>query len=495
MSNRYTNPILSMTTKYTNQDLKALLENLTPESLAELPEDVILELRKEMNPYGRTIEGSNGILLFSYTDLRASYLKKLLMTGMIGFLNRACDEWMVPDDCPVIPVYDYVKNPHLLHDSNVLSEEEIAKLDEEGLKNYKLKEPTRQERAKELQQQHELMKKRIIVKEFLEYLFQFDPDKHVRSAHVPNICDQEREILNTPAANLAMVHKAKKDKLFKEDLETIKELRKISGKTLQSRNEKPVAATIKQARMLKNSKNTPLSVKDPAIVENTTEMIPPADIFHRFTHYLDTNYEELRDVVKNLYCEKPDLETAINPYVFYTDESAKALKFKDAADAADKFMDKHKNEVIAAIYQADSGKWNLFGPFKQNMDRVKFYNEKTRVLEAIMTQLEDDSKLGAQLMQKRIIKKKKENISKYGPDDPAFLRWKAQNSALKNMGAETLKTEDLEDEPNMDELEIPVYRLSQGGQKLEKSKIFIEAEKPTIVGQNDAGQSVGEKKQ
>lgn len=472
--------------KYTTADLKQMLENLTPESLAELPEDVILQLRKEMNPYGRTIEGSNGILLFSYTDLRASYLKKLLMTGMIGFLNRACDEWNVPDDCPVIPVYDYVKNPKLLCDPSVLSEEEQAKLDSEALKSYKLKEPIRQERAKEIQQQHELMKKRIIVKEFIEYLFQFDPDKHVRSAHVPNVNDNERKLLDTPAANLAIAHKARKDKLFNDDAETIKELKKINGKTLQNRNEKPVAAIVKQARVLKNPKQ-----KDPAVVENTTEMIPPADIFHRFTHYFDTNYEELRDVVNDLYCEKPDLETAINPYVFYTDETAKALNFKDAADAADKFMDKHKNEVITAIYQADSGKWNLFGPFKQNLDRVKFYNEKTRVLEAIMTQLEEDSKLGAQLMQKRIVKKKKENIEKFGPDDPAFLRWKTQNSALKNMGAETLKEADLQDEPAMDELEIPVYRLTGGGQKLEKSKIFIEAEKPVLIGpQETAPKSV-----
>lgn len=30
---------------------------------------------------------------------------------MIAFLNRMCDEWHVPDDIPVIPVYEYLDDP------------------------------------------------------------------------------------------------------------------------------------------------------------------------------------------------------------------------------------------------------------------------------------------------------------------------------------------------------------------------------------------------
>lgn len=468
-------------------DIKSILEKLTPESLAALPDDIILQLRKEMNPYGRTIEGSNGVLLFSYTDLRASYLKKLITTSMIGFLNRACDEWLVPDDEKVIPVYDYVKDPSILSDPSILTEEEQAKLAPDDLKSYKLKESYRQETMKKIQLQHELMKKRIIVKEFLEYMFQFDPDQHVRSTYVPNISDPERQLLDTPAAKLAIDHKAKKDKLFKEDAKTIKELIQMtSGKSVQNRTEKPVRAIIKQSRILKNPKE-----KDATLPQNTTEMIPPNDLYHRLTNYMEVNYEELRDVVNNLYCEKPDLETAINPYVFYTNETAKAAGFKDASDAADKFIDKHKNEVITSIYTADSGKWNLFGPFKQVRDRIKFYNEKTQVLEAIMSRIEEDAHLGSELMKKRVIRKKKENIQSCGPDDPAFTKWKAQNSALRQMGAETLKEEDL-DEPTMEEVEVPVFRLSDGGRTLEKTKFFVEADAPVAI---QAGNSVIVKKE
>ena len=35
-------------------------------------------------------------------------------------------------------------------------------------------------------------------------------------------------------------------------------------------------------------------------------MIPPVDMFGRFKNYLTENYEEIREAVLALYCEKPE---------------------------------------------------------------------------------------------------------------------------------------------------------------------------------------------
>ena len=87
--------------------------------------------------------------------------------------------------------------------------------------------------------------------------------------------------------------------------------------------------------------------------------------------------------------------------------------------------------------------------------------------------------MGAELMKKRITIKKKKNIEKEGADDEAFLKWKSQNTTLKDMGASTIDQKDLEEECPMDALEIPVFRVSNGGMSISKNKIYTEAVAPT----------------
>jgi hypothetical protein len=437
--------------KVTANDLKALLGTLSDEELAtcikDIPESLIIEVRKEMNPYGRVIEGSNAVLLFSYTDLREKYLLKLLMTSIIAFLNRACDEWEVPKNVPVVPVYDYVRNPDSFFDPSILTEEQQAALSPEDLKIYKAKEPYQKQYAELLEKNKEFMRKRIVVKEFLEHMFQFDPDRHVRSAYRPNLGDPERQLLQSDAARLAFEHSAQKDTLLRADLNAAKASGLCTG-------EQPVG-----------------------VRKDATELIPPADLYGRFNNYFEEHYEELRKVVQDLYCEKADLERAINPHQWYTEESAQAAGFSDTADAASKFIDKHKKEAIAAIYTADSGKWNFFGPFKQVRDRVNFYNENTQILEEMARQIDADSKLGRDLMNKNMAVAKRKNIEADGPDDPAFLKWKKENSALKNMGAVTVEDEECPD----DAIQVDVFRISKGGQQVERGKFYTEAEAPKQI--------------
>lgn len=414
--------------------LNKLLDELNEESIANMSNDEVLELRKKLNPYGRTIEGSNKILTFSYTDLQFEYTKKIITTTMIGFLNRMCDEWRVPDGIPVIPVYDYVKDPSKIDDfEKTLQNPEVMR--------------------KDLELNKVNMQKRVIVKEFLEDMFQYNPDLHVRSAYKPNPADYERNIINTPAGQLAIYELNKKDADFKESMLLYEREKLIKEKAGVKPDEIKVPENI---------------VSD--VIKQVTNMIPPADIFHRFQYYYDSNYEELKAIVGDLYCDKSCFETAINPYSWH-----------DNDEDAEKFINKHRDEVISTIFKAHSGKWNIFSPYKKVRESVKYFNKKTAVLEEIAKQIESDAKMGSELMKKRIMIKKKKNIEEVGPDDEAFIKWRSENSRLKEMGAESIKPSEYENQDEIDDaLEVPVFRISKGGTKLEKTVFYTEAVAPVL---------------
>lgn len=445
-----------MTDKNVSAQLESLLNELDEDSVNKMSDDEILEMRRALNPYGRTIEGSNNYLTFSYTDLRAEYQKKLITTGMIGFLNRMLDEWHVPDGVPVVSVYDYVKNPE--------------KLDE-----FLESVPDKSVVQADVDLNKEWMAKRVIVKEFLEEMFQYNPDFHVKSAYVPSPLDNDRELLDTPAGHLA-INQLKGDAQFQEDMAKYQKLMDAKKKSADKERSE---AEEKMTDEEKIAAKAAAAVEEKALAESvvsqvrevTTNMIPPADFYHRYTYYAESNYEELRGIVQDIYGQPPDMETALNPYSWHETE-----------EQADNFINKHKNEVITTIYKAHSGKWNMFGPFKKVRDTMRYFNDKTLVLEGIAKQIESDAKLGKQLMDKRIKIKKKKNIAEEGPDAESFAKWKAQNTTLKDLGAESYNSSSFasEDCPD-DAIEVPVFRISNGGQSIEKTKFFTEAAAPTAT--------------
>ena len=163
------------------------IKNMTDDQ-RKIISDKIHNLRKKNNPYASNIEGvKEEQLMFMFTPVYRDYLVKFIMTSVIGYLNRACDEWKVPDGVPVVPVYDYINNEKLIDSPKPVGNNAV---DKDLLDSYK--------------ENKEHMKKRIIIKEFLEYLFQYDPDEHVRSAYSPNMKDPERNLIVTPSSRMAV---------------------------------------------------------------------------------------------------------------------------------------------------------------------------------------------------------------------------------------------------------------------------------------------------
>ena len=427
----------------TAEQLKKILEELDYEKLNELSDEKVLELRKQLNPYGRIIEGSDRYLTFSYTDLREKYLKRLLMTAFIGFLNRMNAEWKVPDGIPVVHPYDFVQDRTQLDDPESYKDP-LAKAD--AIENLKQ------------------MEKRIVVQEFLEHLFQFDPDEHVRSAYRPEPKDPERKAIKTPAAKRAVKHLMRTDKKFRAKVEKQKALDELKER-------EGIDVVDKKSNLDKEKMTEEPRGEIDDVERHTTEMIPPDDTFGRFTRYLEANYDKLREVTNDLYCEKPDLDRAICPHSWH-----------ESRDEADKYINKHKDEMIAEVHVAMSGAWNFFAPFEKVRESARYFNSQTIVLEEMVKQIEQDSKLGQDLMKKRVARKKKKNIEHAGPDAPGFLKWKKNNNTLKDMGVYENKNETSyadDDCPN-DAIQVDVFSFSKGGKNVQKSSFYSEAEKPVM---------------
>jgi hypothetical protein len=429
----------------------------------DLTDEQVTKLRKKLNPYGGTIEGKGTFTCLSVTNLSEQYMKRFLMTSLIGFLYRQCDEHELDDGEPTCPLDNYEE--FMCNYNNALTEAKVSrdwldmfwdtfekdKLSEETLSSVQKAERLNHQRALD---RGEGFKKRLIVRQFLDGLFQFNPDKHVRSAYSNNPLDPERI---TPAH-------VKPNNVNTE--EHTKTLTGKSGKTM-------IINKTKESQELE-------SVEEKRSNSSFVKHIPPADVFHRWTYYTESNYEEVRTAVQDLYADKPDLEFAVNPYGQF-----------DSQEDAERFVQKHKNEVISDVLTLYNSKWNLTGSFKQNRERINFYNEKTAVIEEIFKQLEQDKKLGGDLMRKRVKRKKKKNVEESGPDPEEFKQYKKNNpSSFENMGAEdvskdltsaTNSTFKIHEECPYDAVQVDVFDFKRGGQYVKKSEFFTETEDPEKI--------------
>lgn len=191
-----------------NDRLKTLMtkinEELESSSFEQLDSKCVSEAYNKLYSNGQIIKGADNYLTFSYTNLTAKYQQKLLTTAMIGYLFRANDEWEIDDDVKVFPVYDYVQG---LRDG--------VDIIDEHYKTFKEISPRLQKAINDTKKK---MNDRIVIRRFLEYLFQFDPDRHVRSAYRPQPRDLDRQIIETPAAKLAVSCLKFKDAEFRENM-------------------------------------------------------------------------------------------------------------------------------------------------------------------------------------------------------------------------------------------------------------------------------------
>jgi hypothetical protein len=457
------------------ENISDIIDDLTnnPENIENLNEDEITEIRKHINPYGRTIESDDkSYTCLSYTNMTKEYYTKLITTTMIGFVFRMCDEYEVLDEelstevldedfMDEVPNLDYkddqlIKNKqntayakhkyNYINNNNLVPTYEVdgvatqykttsdifkyVNLSEDD--EFKIQQSTNEEMAEFFKPVYSLNKIRktehidslvqeqskeeqVVIKRFLNKLFEYNPDLHTKSVYHENTKDPERNPLKP-------VSRDEKDKTSEMTIEQV------------------------------------LHTK-----------IPPSDTFLRFNYYYDVNYENMQGVVRDLYDAKPDIDIMINVFDKFTD-----------LESAEHFVKKHKNEVITDVLTLTNNCWNIIGPYKENRERINFYNDNTAILESIFKQQETDSKMGAELMKSRVKKSKVRNTRYMGKDDPKFSEYLKNNpNSLDKMGCSRVNKDGKEEVEITEE-----YEVSSSGAKIDSDGIPEDSVKIGVVSIN-----------
>ena len=428
-----------------------------PEKINEMTQEQVLEIEKHLSPYGATIYGPEKYTCISFTNLKEKYMQKLLTTALIGFTYQMSSEYTIEDEDLKIKLnkddfMDEVENPdkyNSLHVSNLeyqyYHELKTQFLDEKskaGIENYELTEDDETDLRIQVNQKidSEFCNKKV-----------FNNEKFIKATEelVNQQSQEEQEIINRFL-----------NKLFKYDPNT---------HTTSVYNE---------------DNNDPERKVNPD--NEFTQVVPPNDTFGRFNYYYDVNYEKLRQAVSYLYNDKPDVEVAINIYDSF-----------DSIEECNEYIEKNQENVICNLLNLTNYKWNLLGSFKQNRDRITFYNSNTKILENIMKQQEDDAKMGKVLLDARVRKKKVKNIKEYGKDHPSFLKYTQANPNEITSSAQKIEidddkvtvTEEIEvsetgskldvDGTPSDCLEIGVTSINLKDNTIKTGKIYSKAEKPS----------------
>ena len=428
-------------------DVEGLLQQIISgeRDIDDLDEEEVVMMRNKLNPYGQAVAlDNNDKKLFAYSliNLKEEYLKKFLTTSLIGFLYKRADEHGVPDGDYVVPVEELDRN-EITHD--FISENVV-----DGNVVLKKETPAGVSGGEDFTQEESTANKfkRIVIREFLDDMFTFNPDKHVRSAYQRNKHDPERQKVKTS--------KKKKSEKYKKDS-------KASAKLTQE-----------ERNLLEYGR--------------VTGKIPPVDLFHHFTTYMDVNYDALRIATRNLYCEKPDLDYTLN---VYTDLPSMA-EYND-------FVHKHEDDIPVIIRCCEQNKWTFQANFAENRDRQQFYNKNTRVLQEILDTAEANQRLGKDILNKRIRRKKQQNIDECGPDDDKFIkqykkeqRKQHRKAGLKEPSEKERAQQELEDkylnrydkpddmldeEEYKDAIQIQTWTHDTKGKKLKPSSFFSQSEK------------------
>jgi DNA-directed RNA polymerase subunit F len=306
------------------------------------------------------------------------------------------------------------------------------------------------------------------VTKFLDRNFNFNPDKHVRSAKsvVPADSDPER------AAALAKIIETTKnidttavDKKLSEDPErALKYLRDCAKITTNSTGEameelkKAIVTTaqllqsvatiappetasaiedaqlvmLKKYKRLADVKASLDKVAAPLIAADTLDAVrvqPPTDVLHHYNRYMSNHYEYLRDIVTAFYNEKSDTEFMVLLYSTH-----------ETAEDARQFRIQHDNEFRTSVITVENAGATLLGPFKENRERLDYYNKNTEVLKRMAEQLDADQKLGKDLMEKQVREKKRENIRTDGPDAPGLTAYGKAGNEVQQFGAKKVNT-------------------------------------------------------
>ncbi len=433
-----------------------------PDAINSLTPEQVDELEKKMNPYGSTIYGDEKYTCLSFTNLREKYMTKLLTTALIGFTYQMCNEHKVEDEDAIVKMKESDFTEIKQHpDKN--NEEVINKVREQAYNNFILK-------YKESKVTDEIKLEDVQVDQEIE-----EEAKKFSEETVERVFGDVKHV------NLQAMAAAQEIECMKQADTEKKVIQRFLNNLFKFNPNVHAVNSFSSLKKESDPERKDINSDGSAVFNNV-----PNDTFTRFQMYYDVNYEKLREAVMYLYSEKPDMEIAINVYDTF-----------DSLDECNEYVEKNKNKVITNISTLTNNKWTFVGSFKQNRDRLSFYNKNTVILENIIKQQEEDAKTGKELLAKRVKKMKTKNVKRYGKDHPNFIKYKKQNldgvydTTITKITeeddeivvereveiADTGAKVDSEGVPE-DALEIKVTSINAKTNEIKQTSIYTKAEEP-----------------
>lgn len=359
------------------------------EKLASLSEDQIDALFKESQPYkalGTACQ--ERIVLGSVSNLREKYLKKLITTTMVGFLFQMKEEFTTEESALTLPV----------DKSSFYEQRQVGALPDnfsvEHLHNKFLLEMYRKVAPRGTATTYPDMELALSEDQLMEVSHQTNEEYNrlIGNEKVFNSSKYDEAVqsaVNAQSHNERLVINRFLEWLFKYDGEKHVE----EGANVIDDDPERKDITNLSGVVYKN--------------------VPPNDTHCRFNAFYDVNYDKMREATRNIYNVKPDLEHAMIVY-----------DVKDTKEELDAFIHKYGSTSKYDIVSFPLNQWTLMGPFKENRERVDYYNKHNTIIKSMLEQQEKDAALGEDLMKKRIKSKKAQAEKIFGKDSPSFNEYR-----------------------------------------------------------------------
>ena len=436
------------------------------EKIGELSEEQLDALFGEAQPFKALGTASpDKIVIGSVSNLREKYLKKLLTTAMVSFLFQMKDEFTVDEEDLETPLnkaefYDEAPAQNLPENYNmdILYYDELRALYQQAFPDSTV--TAHKDMEAELNEEQLLAVAQNVKDKYAEMT---KTEKIFNSAAYDKALDTAT---NAQADKERVIINRFLERLFKFDGE------RDAQEGHQDVEDDPERTDVSK-------------LKGTDVVYDN---IPPNDTHCRFNSYYEINYEKLRDATHNIYNVKPDLEHAMIVY-----------DVADNQSDVDAFIHKYGASSKYDIVSFPLNRWTLMGPFKENRERVDYYNKHNSIIKSMLEQAEKDAALGEDLMKKRVKNKKVKAEKVFGKDSPQFEEYKKLNPSeiqtkyngkveeLEGGGikvtketiidAETGKPVELDDEGvPTNALEIPITSINARTGSTTQTRIFSKSD-------------------
>ncbi len=455
-------------------------------------------IRQSINPLGNVVRAEQMFANMSIINMKDIDMRRMHMTGLIGWLFRLVFEYEPEDEAD-------------MWRADMKRELDKCETDTQRTSVRERHEQRIKDKTKHV---------RDIILKFLNRHFSFNPDKHVRTAHSSDLADTERKLKESvlaelkqsaDKANLIKRKYAEKPELFYQYLretsaatyqhlqqsieqsanviKTTQELMKLcAGTDVYDALADQVGIIYKKYGVMKQLSSDLANIIKPILQSETIhgcEISPPADAFYHYDRYLTNHYEEIRAIMSSVYGSKPDIEFMVAFYhAFKTEDDA----IKHKKQKADDFK--------LEVHIIENAGITLIGPFKENRDRVDYYNKHTEVLEGMVNMLKQDHKLGKDIVDKVVKDKKQKSINEMGLDAKGLEQYIKSVNTVKDLGVKRGLTREEQEEyykarDIKEDMEVPkgaiqtnmfVPAVNDDGEiTLERKKLFTQAEAPLFL--------------